>query len=277
MNDVDLGARLRQARRERKLTLADVESRSGREFKASVLGAYERGDREISVARLGRLTAIYDLTLRQFLGDDDSPDGAAAAGASRRTGTETASRRSTSPRWSGSKPATRCPRSSSGSRTGSATVTATHHTRSRWTTRKFARWRAPSGAPCRDRGACSSTLNTVVPARCIRKARYPSSARAASGPAWVAYGQPALNQSNVDRKGLPATASARRPGTARGVASSRRASDARRPASAPCAAAAARRRRCPRGPRCNRAGSCGPRTRGSPVPGDHAAVDRVRR
>ena len=45
---------------------------SGREFKASVLGAYERGERQISVARLAKLAAIYDMTLAELLGEEPS-------------------------------------------------------------------------------------------------------------------------------------------------------------------------------------------------------------
>lgn len=76
MDDAELGARLREVRRERRLALAEVESMSGREFKASVLGAYERGERQISVARLGKLVAIYDITLPEFLADE-GPSGSA--------------------------------------------------------------------------------------------------------------------------------------------------------------------------------------------------------
>ena len=60
------------------MALADVESRSGREFKSSVLGAYERGERQISVARLAKLVAIYDMTLSEFL--DVETNGARANG-----------------------------------------------------------------------------------------------------------------------------------------------------------------------------------------------------
>ena len=70
MDDAQLGARLREVRRKRRLALADVESLSAREFKASVLGAYERGERQISVARLAKLVAIYDTSLSAFLDVD---------------------------------------------------------------------------------------------------------------------------------------------------------------------------------------------------------------
>ena len=47
-----VGERLRAIRRQKGLSLHDVEARSTLEFKASVLGAYERGERAISVPRL---------------------------------------------------------------------------------------------------------------------------------------------------------------------------------------------------------------------------------
>jgi transcriptional regulator with XRE-family HTH domain len=62
-----LGARLRAARRRRGLSLNEVEELSGREFKASVLGAYERGDRTISVPRLVRLSSIYDIAVQNLI------------------------------------------------------------------------------------------------------------------------------------------------------------------------------------------------------------------
>jgi transcriptional regulator with XRE-family HTH domain len=54
-----LGVRLRAARRQRGWSLGEVESYTGGEFKASVVGAYERGERALSVQRLVRLAEIY--------------------------------------------------------------------------------------------------------------------------------------------------------------------------------------------------------------------------
>jgi len=51
--------------------LHDVEARSNMEFKASVLGAYERGERAISVPRLQRLAKLYDVPVDQLLPQDD--------------------------------------------------------------------------------------------------------------------------------------------------------------------------------------------------------------
>jgi transcriptional regulator with XRE-family HTH domain len=49
------------------LSLLAVEEASGREFKASVLGAYERGERIISVLRLQRLAQLYGVPVDQLL------------------------------------------------------------------------------------------------------------------------------------------------------------------------------------------------------------------
>jgi transcriptional regulator with XRE-family HTH domain len=54
-----LGQRLRAARRQRGWSLGDVESHTSGEFKASVVGAYERGERAISVQRFVSLADIY--------------------------------------------------------------------------------------------------------------------------------------------------------------------------------------------------------------------------
>jgi transcriptional regulator with XRE-family HTH domain len=70
-----VGVRLRAVRRQKHLSLQAVEAASGQEFKASVLGAYERGERAISVPRLRRLALIYDVPLDQLL--PSSREGAA--------------------------------------------------------------------------------------------------------------------------------------------------------------------------------------------------------
>ena len=62
-----VGARLRAVRRQKRLSLQAVEAASDQEFKASVLGAYERGERAISVPRLQRLASIYEVPVDQLL------------------------------------------------------------------------------------------------------------------------------------------------------------------------------------------------------------------
>lgn len=66
-----VGERLRAIRRQKRLSLQDVEAKSCSEFRASVLGAYERGERSISVPRLQRLARFYNVPIEQFLPADD--------------------------------------------------------------------------------------------------------------------------------------------------------------------------------------------------------------
>ncbi|MDA8291142.1 MAG: transcriptional regulator [Actinomycetota bacterium] len=63
----EVGARLRTVRRQKRLSLQAVEAASSHEFKASVLGAYERGERAISVPRLQRLARLYEVPVDQLL------------------------------------------------------------------------------------------------------------------------------------------------------------------------------------------------------------------
>ena len=65
--NVRVGERLRAIRRQKKLSLQEVEANSHEEFKASVLGAYERGERSISLPRLRRLADLYDVPIQQLL------------------------------------------------------------------------------------------------------------------------------------------------------------------------------------------------------------------
>jgi transcriptional regulator with XRE-family HTH domain len=102
-----VGQRLRGIRRQKGLSLQDVEAASHHEFKASVLGAYERGERIISVPRLQRLAGYYDVPVDQLLppnaevertaagrggaaqaGEGDSGDGAPSTALTRTVATE---------------------------------------------------------------------------------------------------------------------------------------------------------------------------------------------
>ena len=65
-----VGARLRSVRKQKGLSLQDVEAQSALEFKASVLGAYERGERAISVPRLQRLARFYAVPVDRLLPDE---------------------------------------------------------------------------------------------------------------------------------------------------------------------------------------------------------------
>ena len=62
-----VGDRLRRIRQQKQWSLSDVETQSESEFKASVLGAYERGERAISVPRLERLARFYGVSVDQLL------------------------------------------------------------------------------------------------------------------------------------------------------------------------------------------------------------------
>jgi len=71
---VRVGERLRSLRKQKRLSLQAVEAGSGQEFKASVLGAYERGERAISVPRLQRLARFYNVPVDQLLPRDLGSD-----------------------------------------------------------------------------------------------------------------------------------------------------------------------------------------------------------
>jgi transcriptional regulator with XRE-family HTH domain len=75
-----IGARLRRVRHQQRLSLADVEERSGGRWKAVVVGAYERGDRAVSITRLAELADFYGLPLAELL------PGAQVEGAGEREG-----------------------------------------------------------------------------------------------------------------------------------------------------------------------------------------------
>jgi transcriptional regulator with XRE-family HTH domain len=78
-----VGQRLRAIRAQKRLSLDAVEEVSTGEFKASVLGAYERGERAISVPRLARLAAVYEVPIDQLLPDqtdDTQPERTRANG-----------------------------------------------------------------------------------------------------------------------------------------------------------------------------------------------------
>ncbi|MEZ5176638.1 MAG: helix-turn-helix domain-containing protein [Acidimicrobiia bacterium] len=66
-----VGERLRAIRVQLGMSLQDVHRDTGGEFKAAVLGAYERGERAISVPRLHRLASWYRVPIAQLLPDED--------------------------------------------------------------------------------------------------------------------------------------------------------------------------------------------------------------
>jgi len=67
-----VGGRLRSIRRQRGLSLQDVQRLSNGEFKAAVVGAYERGERSLSLPRLQRLSQFFQVPISQFMPQDES-------------------------------------------------------------------------------------------------------------------------------------------------------------------------------------------------------------
>jgi len=74
-----VGARLRTIRKQRGLSLQDVQRLSSGEFKAAVVGAYERGERSLSLPRLHRLAAFFQVPIAQFLPQEDTSEHAMSA------------------------------------------------------------------------------------------------------------------------------------------------------------------------------------------------------
>ncbi len=62
-----LGERLRRVRQQQGLSLHEVEDRSEGALKASVVGAYERGERAVSISRLQRLATFYRVPVSELL------------------------------------------------------------------------------------------------------------------------------------------------------------------------------------------------------------------
>lgn len=70
----EVGVRLRAVRRQRRLSLDDVERMSGGRWSASAIGAYERGFRNLSLPRLRELAEFYDVPMSMLLGEIDLRD-----------------------------------------------------------------------------------------------------------------------------------------------------------------------------------------------------------
>ena len=68
-----IGESLRNVRRQRGLTLRDVERESQGLWKAVVVGSYERGDRALTLKRASGLAAFYHVPLDQLLGLHQAP------------------------------------------------------------------------------------------------------------------------------------------------------------------------------------------------------------
>jgi transcriptional regulator with XRE-family HTH domain len=68
-----VGARLRSLRKQKGLTLQQVEVLSNKKLKGSLLAAYERGDRNISVTRLQQIARLYAVPVPELLPEDLNP------------------------------------------------------------------------------------------------------------------------------------------------------------------------------------------------------------
>ena len=68
-----LGERLRKIRIQKGLSLQEVQQSSEGKWKAAVVGAYERGDRNVTVTKLSELANFYDVPVSEILPDDGGP------------------------------------------------------------------------------------------------------------------------------------------------------------------------------------------------------------
>ncbi len=64
-----LGESLRRIRVQKGMSLQDVQQASDGKWKAAVVGAYERGDRNVTVARLSELADFYGVPVSELLPD----------------------------------------------------------------------------------------------------------------------------------------------------------------------------------------------------------------
>jgi transcriptional regulator with XRE-family HTH domain len=69
-----VGERLRAIRAAKGLSLGDVNEASGGRWKAAIVGAYERGDRNITVARLADLAAFYGVPVTEALPAEEATE-----------------------------------------------------------------------------------------------------------------------------------------------------------------------------------------------------------
>ncbi len=68
-----LGDRLRNIRVQKNLSLQDVQQASAGKWKAAVVGAYERGDRNVTVTKLSELAGFYGVPVSEIIPDDGAP------------------------------------------------------------------------------------------------------------------------------------------------------------------------------------------------------------
>jgi transcriptional regulator with XRE-family HTH domain len=78
-----VGDRLRNIRTQKGMSLHDVQDASEGRWKAAVVGAYERGDRNVTVARLAELAGFYGVPVTELLPDEADPPASAPAAPAR--------------------------------------------------------------------------------------------------------------------------------------------------------------------------------------------------
>ena len=78
-----VGDRLRNIRGQKGMSLHDVQEASGGKWKAAVVGAYERGDRNVTIARLAELAGFYGVPVTELLPGEDEAAGTAQSGPTR--------------------------------------------------------------------------------------------------------------------------------------------------------------------------------------------------
>lgn len=66
------------------MSLQDVQQASKGRWKAAVVGAYERGDRNVTVARLSELADFYGVPVSEILPEDGAPPSPSAVESRRR-------------------------------------------------------------------------------------------------------------------------------------------------------------------------------------------------
>jgi transcriptional regulator with XRE-family HTH domain len=68
-----LGERLRRIRMQKNMSLQDVQQASDGKWKAAVIGAYERGDRNVTVTKLSELAEFYGVPVSEVIPNDGPP------------------------------------------------------------------------------------------------------------------------------------------------------------------------------------------------------------
>lgn len=68
-----LGERLRSIRIQKNMSLQDVQQASKDKWKAAVVGAYERGDRNVTVSKLSELADFYGVPVSEIIPDEGGP------------------------------------------------------------------------------------------------------------------------------------------------------------------------------------------------------------